>query len=99
MNPQLLRAVAVEIEPLDRKLLTAAQLGLGERQVAPDRGPQERQATPPPNPRPKRAHALRPPANSAHAGRANPRAPQRPHRAHRLSSPPHLVTTSNGSVP
>src|SRR5256886_6269295 len=42
MNPQLLGAVAVEVEPLDHESLAAAQLGFGQRQVPPDRVSQVR---------------------------------------------------------
>jgi hypothetical protein len=43
VDPQLLGAVGVEIERFHGQRLAAAQLALGEGQVAPDRGPQVRQ--------------------------------------------------------
>src|SRR2546429_9451518 len=40
-----LGAVGVQIERFDRQPLSTTQLALGERQIAPDGGPQDRKST------------------------------------------------------
>ena len=84
MDPQLLGAVAVEIEPLDDQPLAAAQLALGERQLPPDRGPQVRQVQSSEHPVPVGIVALGPADGAARGRRVAARAAQPRQREHFL---------------
>src|SRR2546425_8035412 len=59
MDPDLIEAVTVQVEPLRGERLTAPQLALGQREVVPDRVPQMREVEPPEHTVPVRVVALR----------------------------------------
>src|SRR2546428_162473 len=70
MDPDLIEAVTVQVEPLRGERLTAPQLALRQREVVPDRVAQMRQGEPPPHTRPAGGGALRPAEGPARPPRA-----------------------------
>src|SRR2546427_9682590 len=59
MDPDLIEAVTVQVEPLRGERLTAPQLALRQREVVPDRVAQMRQVEPPEHTVPVGGVALR----------------------------------------
>src|SRR5437879_12443646 len=59
MDPDLIEAVTVQVEPLRGERLTAPQLALRQGEVVPDRVPQMRQVEPPEHTVPVGVVALR----------------------------------------
>ena len=84
MDPQLFGAVGVEIEGFDRQPLSATQLALGERQIAPDGGPQVRQVQSPEHTVPVGVVALGATDGAPRRRRVPTRAAQRRQRQHFL---------------
>src|SRR2546429_7680807 len=96
MDPDLIEAVTVQVEPLRGERLTAPQLALRQGEVVPDRVPQMRQGEPPQNTVPGGVGALRPADGPAgrRGGGATP--PPRPPPAQRRGGPP-LLLPSGGA--
>src|SRR2546429_7537456 len=91
MDPDLIEAVPVRVEPLRGERLTAPQLALRQREVVPDRVPQMRQGEPPEHTAPIGGVALCAADRPACRRRAAATPPPRPPPAPRRGGPPLLL--------
>src|SRR2546422_4849325 len=95
MDPDLIEAVTVQVEPLRGERLTAPQLALRQREVVPDRVPQMRQVEPPEHTVPVGVVALCAADGPAGRPRATATTPSRPPPAQRREGL-HLLMHSVG---
>src|SRR2546422_11335549 len=104
MDPDLIEAVTVQVEPLRGERLTAPQLALCQREVVPDRVPQMRQVEPPEHTVPVGVVALCAADGPAGRRRATATTPSCRPPAQRREGPPPLMHSgglggAHGEIP